>query len=858
MKNILFLALSTALLFISDKLAAQLPARSAYEFVESVGVCTHFDYTNTNYVQQFDSVKTFLNELGVRYFRDRAAVHTDHGNQRCLEIYNEYGIKNVAVFNPRSNKLLRSSAIDKMISRAADTPQMIAAFEGPNEYDNNHPSADTNWVASLYAFQDSLYTKTKNHPETALQDMPVLGPSTTFYRGVASMGDFSEVCDYYNIHAYPGARAPTHPLSEYLTEVPKYNGDIAIYATETGYHTALKRGPRPHYPINEASEAKYLPRLFLEYFRAGVVKTFSYEFMNLQANPGNDNMKHNFGLIREDLTKKPAFYAVKNMLTILKDESDAHPPQSLDYTLSGATDNVEQLLLQKSDSTFYLVLWQDVSVWDRKQQIETANPEAALTLTFHQSVLQSKVYLPYHESNPSAPLAPIAVQDNPSSVEISLPDHVMIVEITPTPVPVGPPPVAGLPIFEEDFVQGPYLDRWIIKGRDWLFGYRLDSVADLGYAVKPRNVANGEPLITRQSFTDSSYILETTASGFKATYQRQFRFTFGQTDLTQDRGYILRYQPPTLGRSTLTLGRSEGNFYFPTVLDEVPLVLKDQQIYGFRVVRYQSGLIQVYLDHGEGYGATPVLQAVDTTYATLAHFGWGVVTQTTGESFYVFKVNAYQTSEEKPANRVRIRAKGSQGNEQMSLLVDGQVVKSWTVATAPDNYFYQDYRGGSISVRFDNDTITAAGADRNLGINYVEVCGTKYESNAPGVVRTGCGVDNDQGFAWLWCSGSFDFGNLNCTTNARQARVLPKTTASGLFGNNSFVLYPNPATEQLTVQGSEDYRVVIYDLRGRPVMRHEHLKGQTQLDIRHLRPGVYVVRMNDGRQEQRRQRLVVE
>ena len=57
----------------------------------------------------------------------------------------------------------------------------------------------------------------------------------------------------------------------------------------------------------------------------------------------------------------------------------------------------------------------------------------------------------------------------------------------------------------------------------------------------------------------------------------------------------------------------------------------------------------------------------------------------------------------------------------------------------------------------------------------------------------------------MWCSGSFDFGNLGCSSNVRQESERPKTTASELSQNHSFTLYPNPVAEQLTVQGSEDW-----------------------------------------------------
>ena len=72
--------------------------------------------------------------------------------------------------------------------------------------------------------------------------------------------------------------------------------------------------------------------------------------------------------------------------------------------------------------------------------------------------------------------------------------------------------------------------------------------------------------------------------------------------------------------------------------------------------------------------------------------------------------------------------------------------------------------------------------------------------------------------------------------------------------------YPNPATEQLTVEaaGGEDYQVTMYDLTGRLMMQHDRLKGKAALDISRLHPGVYVVKMDDGVHPQLRQRIIVE
>ena len=92
------------------------------------------------------------------------------------------------------------------------------------------------------------------------------------------------------------------------------------------------------------------------------------------------------------------------------------------------------------------------------------------------------------------------------------------------------------------------------------------------------------------------------------------------------------------------------------------------------------------------------------------------------------------------------------------------------------------------------------------------------------------------------------------------ARTASQSSKSGVetLASEWFSSYPNPASEQLSVAGSEDYQVVIYDLTGRKVMQHEHLKGVSQLDITYLRAGVYVMKVSDQEHPQLRQRIVVE
>lgn len=165
------------------------------------------------------------------------------------------------------------------------------------------------------------------------------------------------------------------------------------------------------------------------------------------------------------------------------------------------------------------------------------------------------------------------------------------------------------------------------------------------------NVYDMGALITSKKYDADSYTIETTVKGFTGSYWRQFRFTFGQADPNDQRAYVICYSPDTGG--TLSLGWSTDNIYYPTVLDEISIYpqLEKERSYRFKIARYKSGLIQVYLDKGAGYGNLPVLETIDSNYQKLGHFGWQVSTQTAPEIFYVDRIEVRVPEVEKPGVR---------------------------------------------------------------------------------------------------------------------------------------------------------------------------------------------------------------
>ncbi|MEP6595172.1 MAG: T9SS type A sorting domain-containing protein [Ginsengibacter sp.] len=163
---------------------------------------------------------------------------------------------------------------------------------------------------------------------------------------------------------------------------------------------------------------------------------------------------------------------------------------------------------------------------------------------------------------------------------------------------------------------------------------------------------NGGPLRTTAAYDDSSYIIETVAKGFTNNRYREFRITFGQVNLSNDSTYVVCYTEYLGG--TLTLGRSTDNVIYPKyLLDQVAIYpdFNDIQWYKFKIARYKSGLIQVYIDKGSGYGTIPLLEAIDLGYTTLGHFGWREDNEVSPIGFYVDWIGARKPATEKPAIR---------------------------------------------------------------------------------------------------------------------------------------------------------------------------------------------------------------
>lgn len=426
------------------------PAASAERFIDSIGVCTHWGYPDTPYGFAFEEVKRRLVESGIRHVRDG-------WHERLIEL-GKAGIQATLVSDVEKTPAEWVELIKKGNAAGA----RIVAIEGPNEPDlfwknykksyrgKGHEQGERGIIEGVIAFQKDLYAALKADPATG--KITVIGPSLgkTYGYDVKSpfgAGTLTDAVDWGNFHPYPGGNPFSPPfryggLEKYLwhggqpsSNIDEFPYSFDIYAppfapkpmsaTETGYST-FASGP------TETAHAKYLPRLFAEYFRKGIQRTHSYEFVDEFNKP--DEREANFGLLRYDRTPKPAYHALSGLIALLTATPTPNfTPQPLDYELSVAkagrydrTQYVRHLLLQKSSGEYALLLWHEIALdeTDKKpwRRLPLA-PPMPVQIKFA-SPVRSALLL-----DPSEPARPVTEWKDIAEISLGVPDRVVVMRI---------------------------------------------------------------------------------------------------------------------------------------------------------------------------------------------------------------------------------------------------------------------------------------------------------------------------------------------------------------------------------------------------------------------------------------------
>jgi hypothetical protein len=350
----------------------------AERFVDSVGVNVHLSYFDRAY-NDFGAVRDRLRDLGVRNIRDGACVACDEQQRRLLELGRD-GIRADLIMPRPAGPDAAAQLVDLVAGRLRP---IVSSVEGTNEYDL---AGLATWALPLRSWQEEIYTRVR--ADTRLAGVPVIGPSLVNAPSYGLLGDVSQWLDCGNVHPYSGAGLPTEKLAGALALARTTSGDKPVCVTEAGYHNATATADG-HLPTSEAAASAYIPRMFLDFFSAGVPRTFLYELVDESPDPSNTDIEQHFGLLRSDFSEKPAYRTLRRLMRLVTPHAQADPAP-LRYTAAGPRD-LRRLVLQQDARHQVIVLWRDVAAWDRSARRDLAVAAQPVEVAFGQAIARADV-----------------------------------------------------------------------------------------------------------------------------------------------------------------------------------------------------------------------------------------------------------------------------------------------------------------------------------------------------------------------------------------------------------------------------------------------------------------------------------
>ena len=164
-------------------------------------------------------------------------------------------------------------------------------------------------------------------------------------------------------------------------------------------------------------------------------KTFLHQLMETRGD------RTDFGIIDTNLQPTPAYYAIKNLISLLGEATWDRQTQawdypnvktdSLKYTLQGDLKDLKHLLLQKSNGTFYLLIWQEVYSYDHRLNQDLINPDRIVEFQLDDAIIKkAKTYRVFNKTEPSATLSPLKTWNDVSNLSLYVPDHILVLEFT--------------------------------------------------------------------------------------------------------------------------------------------------------------------------------------------------------------------------------------------------------------------------------------------------------------------------------------------------------------------------------------------------------------------------------------------
>ncbi len=397
--------------------AQPVTARPTQEFLDSVGIVS----TLPDRGQSLEGTIGMLRYVGFRWLRGGIEGLTEQGPttvETYLTIHRATGAKIAWGLVSGGNdleKLLRTGRILAMNGA-------LLAFEGNNEpnnwgvnYKGEEGGRGGSWLP-VAKLQAELYARVKSDP--VLAKYPVWSISEPGAQVDNAGLQFLEIpqgsgtlmppgtryADFANVHNYIYHPNSPHPANNKTWNASDPSEDSAVdglygnfgltWAKHfKGYtNEQLKTLPRvtteTGVPIGEKitedMHASHLVNIFLSQFARGYAFTSVYLLRDREDEGGNQQ----FGFFRADYTPRKAAVYLRNLMGILNDNGRRQTYEKFDYSIEMKPDTVHDLLLQKSDGTFQLVLWAERL--GGEENIEVKLGKVASMVKIHDTAIGAK------------------------------------------------------------------------------------------------------------------------------------------------------------------------------------------------------------------------------------------------------------------------------------------------------------------------------------------------------------------------------------------------------------------------------------------------------------------------------------
>ncbi len=376
-------------------------AISATTFIDTLGVNTHLDFGGT--YADLAQVESNLEYLGVPNVRDSAEAASDA--QTWLEVAQATGVRFDDYIAETSQAGMQTDI--GFMTQLADEG-ILNAIEGGDEEDDSYPQSLGNTLAATALVQQQLYALGEK------LGLPVINMSfgsgwtaaNDWEGDYGAVGNLSAYATYANAHTYPNVgQVPNSAIEQLNGDAKLAASSRPVMTTEIGWTTTS---------FSETAIAQYAVDATLDGIADGDAGMYFYALY--------DDSSGDYGLFNADGTARPAATALHDLTALLADTGSTaktFTPGSLNYTLSGTESSDSSILIEKSNGTFWIGLWNEGG---------TAH---TVTVTLPSAAAEIEVF------DPIAGTSSIETASNASTIAVSLGSDPLLIEVVPAAAGTG-------------------------------------------------------------------------------------------------------------------------------------------------------------------------------------------------------------------------------------------------------------------------------------------------------------------------------------------------------------------------------------------------------------------------------------